>query len=1192
MATIEGGGGGDTHNGDDAQNDSIWGAGGADTIRGGPAAGTGGGDDFLDGGSGNDRIFGGAGDDTLIGAAGNDSLDGGTGTDTADYSRNLTNLTTGGNLDPTFSANNSAVNVNLLTGTASGLGNDTLTGIENVIGGGGNDTLIGDGAANVLAGGGGSDSLSGNGGNDTLDGGAGTNTLDGGDGDDLIIQTVSSSGSQDSIIGGAGSDTVDYSAFTVAIDANFSGATDTVNAEGDGNIDTLVGVENLIATNQNDTIVGDAAANLFEGRGGNDSISGLAGADTLDGGDGNNTLLGGIDSDLLRGGAGTDRLEGASGNDTLVGGAGADTLIGGVGSDTADYSASAAAVQVNLADTLTETGGDAQGDSLSGIENVVGSAAADSITGDDRANALTGGGGNDTIAGGFGSDVIDGGAGNDSIIAGPDTPPTTTPPGPTNRFLDWDAQAPSGTNVEAGFTQNVGGVVNVQVTYTESAASSSFNIDDGPVDGGTDAVPIFAPVDELPGGREFDPNSAGVLFRTGGPGLTEATIDFSAVSGSGLTDQVRDVYFRISDIDSSGFRDQVTVQAYDALGNPVPVTITTTSAGLTISGNTVTSTQGNSASPSSENGSALFYVAGPVASIVIQYTDLNDPGAQQAIQISDVHFTTIPETLQTADNDTVLAGDGNDYVEAGIGQDSLSGGTGNDSLLGEAGDDTLLGGDGNDTLIGGDGADSADGGADADSLLGGAGADTLVGGTGNDTIDGGDSNDSILGGEGNDSLAGGAGIDTISGGDGNDRIDGGSGDDSLSGGSGEDTFLGGAGADTMNGGTGLDIVDYTASGAAVAVDLAAATGAGGDATGDQYSGTDGVIGSNFDDTLLGFDGESTLPADTFTNVLVGGGGNDFIDGRGGSDSLYGGTGDDTILGGGGNDLIEGQAGNDLLNGGDGADTLRGGDDRDTVIGGIGDTALGGEGGDDLDTLDLSGGLGPLVITYTNTDPNNLSGFVTFFDTPGGNVIGTMNFAEFEDVIPCFTTGTLIATPEGALPVEALQPGDLVMTRDSGARAVRWIGSRHLSAAELTLHPQFRPVTFAAGSLGRGLPLRDLTVSPQHRMLVQSGAAEMLFGEAEVLVPARHFAGRKGIATRVPQDGVTYVHLLLDSHEILLSEGVWSESFQPGDRTIGDFDDETRAEVLALFPELAEAPAARAYPAARITLKAREAALLD
>ncbi|MCX7646683.1 MAG: Hint domain-containing protein, partial [Rhodobacteraceae bacterium] len=508
----------------------------------------------------------------------------------------------------------------------------------------------------------------------------------------------------------------------------------------------------------------------------------------------------------------------------------------------------------------------------------------------------------------------------------------------------------------------------------------------------------------------------------------------------------------------------------------------------------------------------------------------------------------------------------------GAGNDSIDGGDDADILQGNDGNDTILGGAGNDTIDGGTGADSILGGTGADSIAGGDGNDTIDGGADNDTIDGGANDDSIFGGAGNDTLFGNTGNDTLVGGDGNDRLDGGTGDDSLVGGDGLDTFIGGAGADRMDGGVQQDTVDYSASGAGVNVNLGLGLGFGGDAEGDVLGGIDGIIGSAFDDTLIGFDGQGTDPSDTYTNIFFGGAGNDFLDGRGGDDILDGGAGNDTIIGGAG------------------ADTVFGGADRDTVIGGIGDVALGGETGDDFDTLDLRN-LGRLIITYTNTDPANLAGIVTFIDRLTGDPIGTMTFGEFEEIIPCFTAGTLIATPDGPVPVEALRPGDLVLTRDNGAQAVRWIGTRHLSAAELTLQPQFRPITFAAGSLGAGMPLRDLTVSPQHRMLVQSTEAEMLFGETEVLVPARHFVGRPGVSVRMPEGGVTYVHLLLDAHEILLSEGAWSESFQPGDHVVGRLDEETRAEVLALFPELAEMPAARVFPAARITLKAREAALV-
>ena len=120
-------------------------------------------------------------------------------------------------------------------------------------------------------------------------------------------------------------------------------------------------------------------------------------------------------ADILRGLGGNDMLFGGSGNDTLEGGPGADTLIGGPGMDTADYSASAAAVSVNLLTGLG-SGGDAQGDILGGIENIVGSAFNDTLTGDNGGNALDGRSGNDTLLGGAGSDTLAGGAGADTFV--------------------------------------------------------------------------------------------------------------------------------------------------------------------------------------------------------------------------------------------------------------------------------------------------------------------------------------------------------------------------------------------------------------------------------------------------------------------------------------------------------------------------------------------------------------------------------------------------------------------------------------------------------------------------------------------------------------------------------------------------------------------------------------------------------
>jgi len=117
----------------------------------------------------------------------------------------------------------------------------------------------------------------------------------------------------------------------------------------------------------------------------------------------------------------------------------------------------------------------------------------------------------------------------------------------------------------------------------------------------------------------------------------------------------------------------------------------------------------------------------------------------------------------------------------------------------------------------------------------------------------------------------------------------------------------------------------------------------------------------------------------------------------------------------------------------------------------------------------------------------------------------------------------------------------------------------------------------------------MMVSPQHRVLLESTRAEVLFGEAEVLVAAKHLLGLSGVERGLPAAGVVYVHLLFDRHEIILSDGIWTESFQPADRTLAALDGEARAEVVRLFPDMGKT--VRAFEAARPTLKAYEARVL-
>ena len=309
-------------------------------------------------------------------------------------------------------------------------------------------------------------------------------------------------------------------------------------------------------------------------------------------------------------------------------------------------------------------------------------------------------------------------------------------------------------------------------------------------------------------------------------------------------------------------------------------------------------------------------------------------------------------------------------------------------------------------------------------------------------------------------------------------------------------------------------------------------------------------------------------------------------------------GDDYLKGGDGEDTIYGEGGNDTIIGGDDADDMYGGDDEDTFLingpgDGIGDTISGGDGGVDNDTLDLTGSVSPggslTVTTTTDSDGNGFDGTVEYYDE-FGVLEGTTTFTNIENIVPCFTPGTAIKTITGEVAVESLRVGDRVFTRDNGFQRVRWVGRRAVSKQELSKRPEFNPIEISAGALGNSLPEHTMRVSPQHRMLVEGSRAEMYFGTEEVLVAAAHLTCLPGVS-RVEPDEVTYVHVMFDHHEIIIADGAWTESFQPGDHSLAGLDTEVRKELLELFPELAMGDCSTVYPAARMTVRAREAELL-
>ncbi len=186
-------------------------------------------------------------------------------------------------------------------------------------------------------------------------------------------------------------------------------------------------------------------------------------------------------------------------------------------------------------------------------------------------------------------------------------------------------------------------------------------------------------------------------------------------------------------------------------------------------------------------------------------------------------------------------------------------------------------------------------------------------------------------------------------------------------------------------------------------------------------------------------------------------------------------------------------------------------------------------------------------------------------------------------MPCFVAGTRIETPDGPKDVETLRAGDLVLTLDDGPQPIRWAGQRTVEA-----QGRFAPILISAGHYGART---DVLLSPQHRVLIRDVWAELLFGEAEVLVKAKDLVDGTRVRQVTQRKTVTYVHLLLDRHQILESSGLASESYLPGPMMSASFEPDTREEIIALFPELEDISSC-GWTAARPILRTFEARALQ
>ncbi|MDV7143541.1 Hint domain-containing protein [Tropicimonas sp. TH_r6] len=853
------------------------------------------------------------------------------------------------------------------------------------------------------------------------------------------------------------------------------------------------------------------------------AIEGTTGNDCIEGTDGNDVI---IDTD--------QSIYDATGSDTIDGGLGVDVIVFGDGNDTV-------------------LGGD--GDDLIGQWST--GSGTNILDGGEGNDTIIGGSGDDKIIGGAGDDTLTGGAGSDSILGGEGQDEILVTDEDDYAYIQGGEGSDDGDSVTFSSTSSTQGV---DVTYTGDE-SGTFDFQ------GTSTTGEFSETEEINGTDYAD------------------TIDASATS-SGVT------------ILANGGDDIVT------------------------------------------GGSGADVIYGGEGDDELSGGDAND------ILVGDAGNDTL---IGGAGSDNIVGGEGDDTLVAGAGYDSLHGGDGSDTFLITDEDDWAFVSAGEDTddqdiaIFASNGSTQGvevtfTGDETADfSFLGTSTYGTL---TEIEAIRGTDYADTIDGSVADSDI-------TIDGGAGDDRLTGGDGDDQISGGEGSDTLTGGAGTNQLDGGAGGDVFNVHQSDGVTDVDggddyfydwlvlqddnsgLGASVtftddGSGSYAFGNVIStGTESVFMAGYavtsyydaDVIPLAASGDFTsieiiqatdnadlidASASSVGIILNTLGGADIVTGGAGDDSIFSGDGDDTISGGAGDDTLKGEAGDDRLVGGAGDDTLTGGDGDDifAVLDGDGhatitDFTMDGTELDQLDVSELTDANGNLVdlddVTVSEDETGNavLSFPMGESLTLEGVDACTLDRPTLHQMgIPCFTSGTMILTPRGEVPIETLRPGDLVQTLDNGAQTVLWIGQRRLSRRELLQHPNLMPIRIRCGALGNR---RDLLVSPQHCLITTPDGAE------PCMARATHLARQGGPGFRVARGvrEVSYIHLLFERHQIVLTEGMASESFYPGPMALATLDGRTISEIGVLFPGLGSQQVqhdqvARFYgPTARRVMRRRE-----